>query len=817
MKSYDHKKIEKKWQKIWDEGSVNKAEDASPKPKAYILDMFPYPSGAGLHVGHVEGYTATDIYARYKRMQGFNVLHPMGWDAFGLPAENYAIKTKVHPDETTSAAINTFRTQIKSLGLSYDWSREIGTHTPEYYRWTQWFFLTLYKNGLAYKKKGKVNWCSKDQTVLANEQVVDGKCERCGTVVEQKDLEQWYFGITKYAEDLIAGLDTVDWPESTKAAQKNWIGKSEGAEIDFAIKNSELKITVFTTRADTLFGATYLVLAPEHAMVAALHESITNWNDVENYIASTKKKTDLDRQEQIKDKTGVRLEGVLAINPANNEEIPVYIADYVLPQYGTGAIMAVPAHDERDFAFAEKFNLRMVEVISGLDTANGVIDIGDMVDRNQELRHVVRPISNNPFTGLFGFLINSGDFSGMSIENARPLIVEKFGKLKTTYKLRDWLVSRQRYWGAPIPIIYCDDCGAVPVPEKDLPVLLPRDVDFMPTGESPLKRSESFQHVSCPTCGKAARRESDTLDTFVCSSWYYFRFADPHNTEVFASKELIKQWLPVDLYMGGAEHTVLHLLYARFFTKVLQTLGYISFDEPFLKLRHQGTILAEDGRKMSKSLGNVINPDDVVSVYGADSLRVYEMFMGPIEQSKPWNTNSIIGSRRFLDRVWGLYERVADVPLEGELEILLNQTVKKVTEDIEALKFNTAISALMILLNAIPAKGDVPRALYEMLLKVLAPIAPHITEELWNIIGHTTAIHVESWPSFDASKITQSTVTIGIQINGKTRGDVQVASGADKDTLEESARAVVAKYLEGKSVVRVVVVPNRLVNFVVSD
>ncbi len=805
MKSYDHKKIEKKWQDRWEKESAYQAVDNSDSPKAYILDMFPYPSGAGLHVGHVEGYTATDIYSRFKRMQGMNVLHPMGWDAFGLPAENYAIKTKVHPDETTNAAINTFRTQIKALGLSYDWTREIGTHTPEYYRWTQWFFLTLFNNGLAYKKMGKVNWCPKDQTVLANEQVVDGKCERCGTVVEQKDLEQWYFGITKYAEDLITGLDTIDWPESTKAAQKNWIGKSEGAEIDFAIAESDQKITVFTTRADTLFGATYLVLAPEHPWVTAMIEGgvtiLTNTDAVKSYIAATKMKTDLDRQEQVKEKTGVCLEGVWAINPANQEKIPIYIADYVLPQYGTGAIMAVPAHDVRDFAFAEKFNLPIKLVISNDD------------DPSKEI------IGESLYTGTLGILVNSGSYSGMMPNNAKRAITEKFGRAKTTYKLRDWLVSRQRYWGAPIPIIYCDTCGMVPVPEKDLPVLLPRDVDFMPTGESPLKRSESFQHVSCPTCGKPARRESDTLDTFVCSSWYFFRFADPHDTDTFASKELLQKWLPVDLYMGGAEHTVLHLLYARFFTKVLQTLGYISFNEPFLKMRHQGIILAEDGRKMSKSLGNVINPDDVVSVYGADSLRVYEMFMGPIEQSKPWNTNSIIGSRRFLERVWGLYPNVTDRPLSsgGLLEILLNQTVKKVTGDIEGLKFNTAISAMMVLINAIPPKSEVPRAFYETLLKLLAPFAPHISHELWELSGHTTELRLEAWPVADELKSKGTTVHIAIQINGKTRSDVDAPVDSDKATLEKIARDVVAGKLEGKTVSRVIVVPNRLVNFVVTE
>ena len=809
MKSYDHSKIEKKWQAQWDKDNANKAEDNSTKPKSYILDMFPYPSGAGLHVGHVEGYTATDIYSRFMRMQGHNVLHPMGWDAFGLPAENYAIKTKVHPDLTTAKAIDTFRTQIKSLGLSYDWSREIGTHTPEYYRWTQWFFLTLFKNGLAYKKKGKVNWCNKDQTVLANEQVVDGKCERCGTEVEQRDLEQWYFGITKYADDLIAGLETVDWPESTKTAQRNWIGKSEGAEIDFGIDfddevinarvgpdGKKAHFTVFTTRPDTLFGATYLVLAPEHPWVTLAvddtHDVLTNKDEAKKYIADTKKKTDLDRQEQVKDKTGVRLDGVMAINPANQEKIPIYIADYVLPQYGTGAIMAVPAHDERDFEFAEKFGLPIKEVILHQDTVGKV------------------------YTGS-GRVINSNEFDGLSSEEAKKLITEKFGRTKTTYKLRDWLVSRQRYWGAPIPIIYCDDCGMVPVPDKDLPVLLPRDVDFMPTGESPLKKSPSFQHVSCPTCGKPARRESDTLDTFVCSSWYYFRFADPHNTDAFASKELMHQWLPVDLYMGGAEHTVLHLLYARFFTKVLQSLGYVLFNEPFLKLRHQGTILAEDGRKMSKSLGNVINPDDVVSVYGADSLRIYEMFMGPIEQSKPWNTTSIIGSRRFIERVWSLHARLAPVSIEKDLEVVLNQTIKKVTEDIAALKFNTAISSLMILLNALPLKTDIPMGLYETLLKLIAPFAPHVAEEIWSITGHSSSIHTEKWPTYDDSKIVRETVVIAIQINGKLRADMTCTSDLTKEDVENQARVVVQEKLQGKTIVRVVVVLNRLVNFVLSE
>lgn len=938
-KSYEHTKIEKKWQDVWAKDGANVADENSAKPKEYVLDMFPYPSGAGLHVGHVEGYTATDIYSRFKRMNGANVLHPMGWDAFGLPAENYAIKTKVHPDITTNQSIDNFRKQIKSLGLSYDWTREIGTHTPEYYKWTQWFFLLLYKNGLAYRSKGKVNWCSKDQTVLANEQVVDGKCERCGTVVEQKDLEQWYFKITKYADDLIAGLDTVDWPHSTKAAQKNWIGRSEGAEITFTVENTDTSVLVYTTRPDTVYGATYLVLAPEHALVATLGAKVTNSEVVQAYIANTKKKTDLDRQEQIKDKTGVELAGVKAKNPATGASIPIYIADYVLPQYGTGAIMAVPAHDQRDYEFAQKFELPIVTVIEPVYTQStepgkvvegqpfdhrdaiiaivkhwsedkymalkwkkvawgtfitggiekgqtaeeaakmeireetgylnakliadyGVIhgkfyhvpkkvnrfahsrtlvfqlenDVQDPVSLEEQENHEVlwktkeelakflTPDSHQRALAIMngetvytgdGMLVDSGEFNGQINTEATEAIVEKVsGKNVAKYKLRDWLISRQRYWGAPIPIIYCDVCGVVPVPEKDLPVLLPRDVDFMPTGESPLVRSESFQHVDCPQCGKPARRESDTMDTFVCSSWYYFRFADPRNTETFASKEEIEKWLPVDLYMGGAEHTVLHLLYARFFTKVLQELGYITFNEPFLKLRHQGIILAEDGHKMSKSLGNVINPDDVVALYGADSLRLYEMFMGPIDVSKPWSTENIIGSRRFLERVWVLAQKVADVPRNSVVEVAINTTVKKVGEDIPQLKFNTAISTLMILINTLSAQEQIPQTVYEDFLKLIAPFAPHITEELWNALGHTTSIHAETWPSYDESKTKSDTITIAIQIDGKTRGDTQVASSADKSAVEAAARTAVGDKLEGKTIARVIVVPGRLVNFV---
>ncbi|HFC10650.1 MAG TPA: leucine--tRNA ligase, partial [Candidatus Kaiserbacteria bacterium] len=571
MARYDHKAVEKKWQEKWEADGIYNADDSSKKPKEYVLDMFPYPSGAGLHAGHVEGYTATDISARFARMQGKEVLHPMGWDAFGLPAENFAIKTKTPPRESTDKAINTFRRQIKSLGLSYDWSREIGTHTPEYYRWTQWFFLMLYKHGLAYRKKAKVNWCSSCQTVLANEQVVDGACERCGTEVKQKDLEQWFFKTTAYAEELLSGLDSIDWPESTKIAQRNWIGRSEGAEIEFALDGRDEKIKVFTTRPDTLFGATYLVLAPEHPLVETLASDAKNEKEVREYVKTTSNKTDMERTVEGREKTGVELKGIKAINPANNEALPIFLADYVFGSYGTGAIMAVPAHDERDFEFAEKFGLPCVNVINPYPISPVVGKVGEKFDTTKAIEDETELVlqGKRVWVGT-GLLRNSGNFDGQENTSAKRAITEMVGgKMVTTYRLRDWLVSRQRYWGAPIPIIYCDKCGTVPVPEEDLPVLLPEDVDFMPTGESPLVRSKSFHDVSCPVCGKPARRESDTMDTFVCSSWYYYRFTDPHNDNAFASESSIKKWMPVNLYLGGAEHTVLHLLYARFFTKVL--------------------------------------------------------------------------------------------------------------------------------------------------------------------------------------------------------------------------------------------------------
>ncbi len=974
---YDHKAIEKKWQKKWAENNAFAASDSFDKEKLYILDMFPYPSGAGLHVGHVEGYTATDIYSRFKRMQGYNVLHPMGWDAFGLPAENYAIKTGIPPQKTTDDAIKNFTAQIKSLGLSYDWSREIGTHTPEYYQWTQWFFLFLFKNGLAEKRRAKVNWCPRDQTVLANEQVVNGCCERCGTAVIQKDLEQWFFKITDFADQLVDDLDQVDWPESTKIAQRNWIGRSEGAEIDFSVTTDPIgkkKITVFTTRADTIFGATYLVVAPEHPWLAEelakSASAILNKGEAEAYIESAKNKTDLERQEEGKEKTGVELKGVKAINPANGEEIPIFVADYVLGGYGTGAIMVVPAHDERDYQFAKKFNLPIKEVIlqkfvdernppqEGKENTFRRIILAVLFDPKQNkylcLRwktqpwtgfvtggiegdedpaesarreiaeetgytnvRLVRPLGvseayffaghknvnrkahnymflfelvddtrqpiapeeeekheaiwlspeevvaaklqhaefdvlwnrikteENFYTG-YGTLFNSGEFDGLQSEEAKKKIVEKVGgKMVKTYRLRDWLISRQRYWGAPIPVVYDPEGSPHAVPEEHLPWMLPTDVEFKPTGTSPLGQSKELLERTEKIFGKGWTPEIDTMDTFVCSSWYYFRFADPHNAQEFASKELIKKWLPVDLYVGGAEHTVLHLMYARFFTKVLQKFGLINFSEPFLKLRHQGIILAEDGNKMSKSKGNVINPDDVIAIYGADTLRLYEMFMGPLEAMKPWSTTNIIGVRRFLERVWklgefrrsspsGVHEFSAEnslgpravalrSPLQDSsaapLTTLFHQTVKKVGEDIENLKFNTAISSLMILLNELEKLEDVPNETYRALLLMLAPLAPHIASELWEKAGFEDEVTAQPWPHYDESKIVAATVQVAVQVNGKMRATIALQSGIGEEEALQAARADqnVAKWLALGKEERAVYVAGKVINFVVTS
>ncbi len=741
QKHYNHKEIEPKVQAEWEDRKSFQAQNSSKKPKYYALDMFPYPSGAGLHVGHPEGYTATDIIARYKRMNGYEVLHPMGWDSFGLPAENYAIKVGTAPGITTADNIKNFRRQIKSLGFSYDWDREITTSSPEYYKWTQWIFIKLYEKGLAYKKKAHVNWCESCQTVLANEQVVNGKCDRSGDEVVQKELEQWFFKITEYAEELLEGLDELDWPESIKHMQRNWIGKSEGAEIDFSIKDEESKIKVFTTRPDTIYGATYMVLAPEHELVEELKDKIENYKEAEKYIKSSGKKTDLERTDLNKDKSGIELKGIKAINPASGEEISIYIADYVLSSYGTGAIMAVPAHDERDHEFAKKYNIPIQCVI---DPPEGFIDVdGDSLpDEKEKIQEKIKKIRlGNDFYSDEGIMINSGEFDGMNSDEAKEKIVKKVGgEMKTQYKLRDWLVSRQRYWGAPIPIVYDKSDKPSPVKLEHLPLELPEDVEYQPKGTSPLGSSKEYVNKAEKLYGKGAHFEIDTMDTFVCSSWYYLRYCDPHNDKEIFSKDKVSHWLPADLYIGGAEHAVLHLLYVRFFAKVFRDLGLIDFSEPFTKLSNQGMILAEDGRKMSKSLGNVVNPDDVVEEYGADTLRLYEMFMGPLEDTKPWSTKNIIGVRRFLEKTWLVtaewLENDKPSVESPELIALLHKTIKKVTTDIDALKFNTAISTLMVFVNLLAKEKFFSKDTIDIFLKLLSPFAPHITEELWKLVGN---------------------------------------------------------------------------------
>lgn len=955
MKSYDHKKIEQKWQKQWAKDGAYKTDTDTSKEKYYVLDMFPYPSGAGLHVGHPKGYIASDIVARKKRMEGKRVLHPMGWDAFGLPAENYAIKTGTPPQQTTDESIKTFKSQISNLALSYDWDREIGSHRPDYYRWTQWLFTKFFENGLVYKKKALVNWDPVDQTVLANEQVLpDGTAERSGAVVEKKDLEQWFFKITDYADELADSLDTIDWPESTKINQRNWIGRSEGAEVDFFLDFGDEKvnsrtdsegkkahITVFTTRPDTLFGATYLVLSPEHPWVtlALGHKTVLeNSDDVAAYVAAAKQKTDIDRLSNDKEKTGVELKGVVAINPVNGERIPLFVADYVLAHYGTGAIMAVPAHDERDMAFARKFNLPIIQVVMPVfgpenkrpdavfrNTINAVVrnddgrllflkwkeykwfsnviggvEQGETIERAairevlEETGYRARPIFVSPIAveshyyadhkqewrsrldtpvllelesdqkgplseeerekhdtawmtyeeaqkhGLFHnnqlaldlalgkvtaytspdhgeeqVLVNSGEFNGMSVADAKKAMTEKFGRVKKTYKMRDWLISRQRYWGTPIPIVYDPEGTPHAIPAEHLPWILPTDVEYMPKGTSPLGSSVELKERTERIFGKGWTPEIDTMDTFACSSWYFFRFADPHNDAEFASAEALRNWLPVDLYIGGAEHTVLHLLYARFFTKGLRDMGYLNFDEPFLKLRHQGLIMAEDGRKMSKRYGNVINPDDIVESYGADTLRVYEMFMGPFQDSIAWNTQSMIGSRRFLERAWRLADKLVESP-DQSMESLLHRTIKKVGEDIEAFKFNTAISTLMIFVNE-SEKNGVTKDQYGRFLQMLAPFAPHIVEERWHDIGHIDSIFTFPMPMYDDDMLQDDTVTIAIQINGKTRGEIVLPTGTTKVETEMAAATAMTARLDGKNVTRIIVVPNKLVNFVVAE
>lgn len=978
MQKYNPKKIEAKWQKYWEKHNTFKTLER-PNKKQYVLDMLPYISAAGLHVGHPEGYTATDIISRYLRMNGYDVLHPMGWDAFGLPTENYAIKTGIHPSITTKKGIDRFREQIKSLGLSYDWEREVNTSDPNYYKWTQWLFLMLYKNGLAYKKEAYVNWCPKDNTVLANEQVVNGKCERCGTEVVQKLLSQWFFKTTSYAERLLSGLDKLDWPEPIKTMQRNWIGKSEGAEIDFPIVNPRVKrfiilhgkgstakdnfylwlkkeleskgfevevpalphteepndleqadyvlknckidaetelighsmggivalrileqgvkvhgvvlvatpasgifldgisrptvtaaarrgfdfkkikknsdffkvisdetdhiipaddaeiygknlktvaksimavkshfggkhepalleyllpnIRVFTTRPDTIFGATYLVLAPESPFVQSRVGIAENRKEIEQYVEAAKKKNELQRTQLEKDKTGVELKSLKVINPATGEQIPVWIADFVLSTYGTGAVFA-DAHDERDFEFAKKYKIPLKTTLKPKDGSD------DSKIRNLEICFTEK-----------GILYNSGEFDGLTSEEAIPKIGKKFGKMVTKYKLRDWLVSRQRYWGSPIPIIYCEKCGPRPVPEKDLPVKLPTDVDFLPTGESPLARSKSFHKVKCPNCKGPGKRDSDTMDTFVDSSWYFYRYTDPDNKKEFSSKEKIKTWLPVDTYVGGAEHAVLHLLYSRFFTKVLFDFKYVTFEEPFLRLRNQGLILGPDGEKMSKSRGNVINPDDIIKEFGADSLRMYEMFMGPLEDTKPWNTKGLIGLKRFLDRVWEWVEKNKEnrkIVTSESVKVEIQKLIKKITEDIENYKFNTAISAFMEFHNKIRNENISVLEIKQFLI-LLYPFAPHIAEELNEVLGGKKSLQGEAWPKFDAKKIVADTVNIVVQINGKIKDKLTLPIGSSESSVKNVVLELqkIKQALGTETIKRVVYVPDRLINLVI--
>ncbi|MDD3284158.1 MAG: leucine--tRNA ligase [Patescibacteria group bacterium] len=987
--SYNHREIEKKWQEIWEKERIFCVSNNSKKQKRYVLDMFPYPSAAGLHVGHPEGYTATDIYCRYLKMNDFEVIHPIGWDAFGLPAENYAIKIGVHPKKSTEDNIKNFTKQIKSFGFSYDWERVINTSDPNYYKWSQWFFLLLYKNGLAYKKLAPVNWCQSCNTVLANEQVVDGRCERCKNEVVQKDLEQWFFRVTKYAEELLSDMDKLDWPEALKTMQRNWIGRSDGAEIDFQIKDFNKQIKVFTTRPDTLYGSTYIVLTPEHKLVEELKDKIQNFDEVKKYIITTSKKSNLERTDLNKNKTGVELCGTKAINPVNKKEIPIYISDYVLSSYGTGAIMCVPAHDERDFEFANKFNLSIIDVvksnrrkkvlilhgISGssksnwylslkkdLEKMNYEVIVPDMPDSDKPvvkkwiealkpfvadftesdilighsmgapaLMHLINKINlkvdklflvapatefmseekiknsdafsddnvefainflkekidykkiqsnvfkiyayfsdNDPYielsekeklekvlkaeykifenyghfsestgvkkfpeiikdiesriraTEASGIMLNSEEFDGMNSEDAKIKITEKAsGKLTVQYKIRDWLVSRQRYWGAPIPIIYCDKCGMVEVREIDLPVLLPDDVtDFRPTGKSPLASSKQFnENVKCPKCGCNAKRELDTMDGFVDNSWYYYRYLDPNNDQEFCSKENIEKWMPVDTYVGGAEHAVGHLIYSRFFTKVLRDTGYLNFDEPFLKLINQGLILGTDGQKMSKSLGNVVNPDEVIDEFGADSFRMYEMFMGPLEDPKPWNTDGIRGQRRFLDKNWQYFlDLKYGNDKHEKLESLLHKTIKKVSEDIESFKFNTAISSLMIYFKELSLLKNPKRELVDSYLIMLSCFAPHVSEEIWEILKNNNFICNQVWPKYDKRLIIENKVNIPVQVNGKLRASVVVSVDIKEEELKNLILQIenVKNYLENKNILKFIYIKNKIVNIVVS-
>ncbi len=800
---YNFTEIEKKWQKYWDDNQTFKAEDDYTKPKFYALVEFPYPSGFGLHVGHPRSYTALDILARKRRMEGYNVLYPMGWDAFGLPTENFAIKNHIHPKIVTENNIANFKRQLKSLGFSFDWSREINTTDPEYFKWTQWIFLKLYEKGLAYKTEMPVNWCVNCKCGLANEEVVNGVCERCGGEVVQKLRSQWMLKITEYAQRLIDDLDGLDYIERVKTQQKNWIGRSEGAEVDFKLTTGD-KLTVYTTRCDTLFGATYMVISPEHHIIEKLKDRISNIDEIRKYQDEASHKSDFERTELAKDKTGVEIKGIKAINPANGNEIPVFISDYVLMTYGTGAIMAVPAHDTRDWEFAKKFGLPIVQVVDG-----------ENVDLDKEA-----------FTNVYeGKLINSGFLNGLSVKDAIAKMIEKLesdgvGKRKVNFKLRDWVFSRQRYWGEPIPIVKCEKCGYVPLPESELPLVLPdvESYELTDDGKSPLANMTDWVNTTCPKCGGKAERETDTMPQWAGSSWYFLRYTDPHNKNALASKEALNYWLPVDWYNGGMEHTTLHLLYSRFWHKFLYDIGVVPTKEPYQKRTSHGMILGENGEKMSKSRGNVVNPDDIVNNYGADTFRTYEMFIGAFDLATPWSEQGVKGCHNFLKRVWGLLDIVSDENgYSKELESSIHKTIKKVTDDTEKMKFNTAIASLMALINEFYKKKTVTKDEIKVFLQLLNPTAPHITEEMWQVLGFEKTISETPWPKFDEEKTVDDEVELVLQINGKIREKIKMPAGKTKEELEEFALSSerIKTLTEGKTIVKVIVVPNKLVNIVV--
>ncbi|MCD8131019.1 MAG: leucine--tRNA ligase [Lachnospiraceae bacterium] len=797
---YNHHEVESKWQRIWDDEKAFAAVNDYTKPKYYALVEFPYPSGQGLHVGHPRPYTALDIVARKRRMQGYNVLYPMGWDAFGLPTENYAIANKIHPRIVTKNNVQRFKGQLHSLGYSFDWDREINTTDPNYYKWTQWIFLKLFKAGLAYKAEMPINWCTSCKVGLANEEVVNGVCERCGSPVIRRVKSQWMLKITAYADRLISDLDDVDYVEKIKVSQKNWIGRSEGAEVDFKLAGKDEILTVYTTRPDTLFGATYMAVSPEHPLIDKYKDEIGNYDEIIAYREQAGRKSDFERTELAKDKTGVAIDGIMAINPVNGKEIPVWVSDYVLMSYGTGAIMAVPAHDTRDWEFAKKFDLPIIEVVAGGD------------------------VQNEAFTNVStGIMVNSGFLNGMEVAQAKKAIIDyleekQIGHRKVNFKLRDWVFSRQRYWGEPIPVVKCDKCGYVPLPESELPLELPDVESYMPTdtGESPLAAMTDWVNTTCPCCGGPAKRETDTMPQWAGSSWYFLRYTDPNNDQALASQEALNYWLPVDWYNGGMEHTTLHLLYSRFWHKFLYDEGVVPTKEPYQKRTSHGMILGEDNQKMSKSRGNVVNPDDIVRDYGADTLRTYEMFIGAFDLSASWSEKGVQGCRRFLERVWKLQDILVDGDeYSKDMTTKMHQTIKKVDSDYENLKYNTAIAAMMSLINDFYKKGSINRAEFATFLTLLNPVAPHITEEIWQTVGFEGRVYQQTWPQYDEEKTKEDTVAIATQVNGKLRGTITVAADADKETAIAAAKEALADRLEGKTIVKEIYVPGRLVNLVV--